>query len=161
MTSHSLTTKNWCPMLGCPSSRSRKRTRFGTSFAIGLLFQHPVPLLPLLAVVNNLQYKPAMARVSLSSVSAFIEGEAKWIKRHDNAYDSQCATNFLFDKDPNRVSAMVHASMIDKTYQVQVSSSDSLRAWTRRSHTKRSKNLRLRRKWKYGLENKNFDLILI
>ena len=68
-----------------------------------------------------------MALVSLSSVRVcvcFFYGNAKLKpdgKRRENAYDLHRVAYFLFDKEPGHVSAMVHASMRDKTFPVQVS----------------------------------------
>ena len=68
-----------------------------------------------------------MPLVFLSSVDVFFDGESKLIKHGENAYDSHRGAKLVFDIGPGYVSAMVHASMRDKTHQVLASFSDSLR----------------------------------
>ena len=62
-----------------------------------------------------------MALISISSIVAFFEGEAKLTHRGENAFDSKRVMSFLFDKESGHISATVQASMRDRTYQVQVS----------------------------------------
>ena len=57
------------------SSWSRKRVRFGISFAILASFSTSSTASTFVAVANNLQSKVAMALVSLSSVAAFFDGD--------------------------------------------------------------------------------------
>ena len=69
-----------------------------------------------------------MALLSLSSLAAFFESAVRMPMIHI------VSPNF-FDKEPGHVFALVHASMGDKTYPVQLSFSDSLRARIRCSRT--------------------------
>ena len=83
-------------------------------------------------MANNLQSKVAMALVSLSSVAAFFDSNAKLMA---SAVRMPMFRIFFFEKRARHVSAVVHARMRDKAYSVQVSFSDSLWARIRRSRT--------------------------
>ena len=57
---------------------------------------------------------------------AYLKCVRRVVRDMTNAYDSHRVANFLFDKERGHVSVMVHASMREKTYPVQMSFSDSL-----------------------------------
>ena len=62
-----------------------------------------------------------MSIVSIASIAAFFEGEAKQISRGENAYQSHRVESFLFNSMAAHISAKVGASMKSRVYDVEVS----------------------------------------
>ena len=61
-----------------------------------------------------------MAVVSMADIANFFEGETKQLKRGENSYSSNRLANFIFDDSTGHMTAKVHASMRDRSYDVQV-----------------------------------------
>ena len=77
MTSHSLATKNWCSMLGCQVAEAENAYVFFFFFSILASLSTSSTASTFIAVANNLQWKVAMAPVSLTGLAAFFDGDAK------------------------------------------------------------------------------------
>ena len=104
MTSHSLATKNWCSMLGCQVAEAIN------AYVLASLF-------PILASLSTSSTASTFV-VSLSSMAAFFDGDAKLMASAVRMPMIRIVSPTLFEKEPGHVSAMVHASMRDKTYPV-------------------------------------------
>ena len=76
-----------------------------------------------------------MTLVSLSSVVAFLDGDAKLMVSTVRMLMICIVSPTLKKKEPGHIPAVVHAKMRDKTNPVQVSFSDSLWARIRHSRT--------------------------
>ena len=61
-----------------------------------------------------------MAAVTISVIATFFSGEEKLIKKGENAYKSKRLEKFSYDGSTGTITATVHASMKDKSYNVYV-----------------------------------------
>ena len=75
----------------------------------------------LLQLEESYRTRRVMSIVSIASIAAVFEGEAKQISRGENAYQSHRVESFLFNSMAAHISAKVGASMKSRVYDVEVS----------------------------------------
>ena len=75
----------------------------------------------LLQLEESYRTRRVMSIVSIASIAAFFEGEAKQISRGENAYQSHRVESFFFNSMAAHISAKVGASMKSRVYAVEVS----------------------------------------
>lgn len=59
--------------------------------------------------------------IKLSAIMHFFKDEEKLVSRGENACESGHVENMVFDADLKILKGLIHASMRDKTYKVEVS----------------------------------------